>query len=97
MTLVTGWFSINTKLVNYTCRILQCNSSSSKRFRPSTALKKVGRKFTKFDDDLHEYMAQDERESKYEDTIFDSDEDSDGFEPKSKQKPKKKKSTKKSV
>ena len=70
---------------------------SSKRFRPSTALKKVGRKFTKFDDDLHEYMAQDERESKYEDTIFDSDEDSDGFEPKSKQKPKKKKSTKKSV
>ena len=72
---------------------------SSKRFRPSKVLKKVGRKFAKFDDDLHEYMAQDERESKYEDVIFDSDEDSDGFEPetKQKQKQKKKKSAKKPV
>ena len=56
----------------------------------------VGRKFTKFDDDLHEYMAQDERESKYSDEIFDSDEDSDGFEPKSKSKSRKKKSNKRS-
>ena len=42
-------------------------------------------------------MAQDERESKYSDEIFDSDEDSDGFEPKCKTKPKKKKSNKRSV
>ena len=70
---------------------------SSKRFKPSKVLKKVGRRFSKFDDDLHEYMAQDERESKYEDVIFDSDEDSDGFEPQPKQKQKKKKSTKKPV
>ena len=70
---------------------------SSKRFKPSKALKTVGRKFTKFDDDLHEYMAQDERESKYSDEIFDSDDDSDGFEPKCKTKSKKKKSNKRSI
>ena len=69
---------------------------SSKRFKPSKALKSVGRKFTKFDDDLHEYMAQDERESKYSDEIFDSDDDSDGFEPKNRSKSRKKKSNKRS-
>ena len=61
----------------------------AKRFKPNSQMKKVGRKFSKFDDDSHQFMAQEERESRYVDEVFDSDSDSDGFEPKPK-KPKKK-------